>query len=278
MTMWTRPWIPVNMDHMTGKVTINDNVIITYEKFDADAAKNGKINVFPAPKGPFVIKEKYNAKPATGSPVEGLKLLERMSWGEAVATNKGAIEAIFAIALAPAEVPGFKLDYVLNNGERLTLRPNEEYWMVATTGRVIEHWHTCTMTCKVPELYRVKPSAYVEINVETAKKLGIKPGDWVTVESPRGKVTLPAHVLDPKTGLGGPRTDYMFIPWFDPNKLANALTLDNYDVQPYFFQPDFKTCAAYVRKARPDEIPPGGIYSKQQTAKPKYDIYSVMKM
>jgi len=80
-------------------------------------------------------------------------------------------------------------------------------------------------------------------------------------------------VLNPRTALGGPRKDYMFIPWYDEDKLVNALTLDNYDVQPYFFQPDFKTCAAKVRKARPDEIPAKEIcLTGQQTAKPKYNI------
>ncbi len=272
MTMWARPWLPVNLDHKTGKMTINKKVIITHEKLDADAVFKGKISVFTAPKGPFVVTEKYVAEPASGDPERGLQLLEQMSWSDALATSKGDVEAIFEIALAPAEAPGFDLKYKLPNGKVIDVRNAADYPMVATTGRVIEHWHTCTMTCRVPELYRVKPSAYAEINVKTAKKLGLKPGDWVVVESPRGKVVVPVRILNPKTGLGGPRADYTFIPWFDQYKLANAFTLDNYDVQPYFFQPDFKTAATRIRKARPDEIPPGGIWSKEQTAKPNYDI------
>jgi nitrate reductase NapA len=277
MTIWARPWLPVNMDHQTGKVTINDNVIITWEHLDADAVFKGKISVFSAPKGPFTITKKVVGKP-TGNVQRGLEVLAKKSWGDALKSNYDDVQAIFQIALAPAEAPGFVMKYRLPNGEVIVVRDAANYPMVATTGRVIEHWHTCTMTCKVPELVRVKPSAYVEINKKVAEKLGIRDGEWVTVESPRGKVTVPARVLDPKTGLGGPRADYTFIPWFDANKLANAITLDNYDVQPYFFQPDFKTCAAYIRKARPDEIPPGGVRSPVQTGKPKYDIYSVMRM
>ncbi len=277
MTIWARPWLPVNMDHETGKQEINDNVIITWEHLNADAVFKGKISVFAAPKGPFEVLKKVVGKP-TGNVMKGLEVLAKKSWGEALKSNYDDVQAIFQIALAPAEAPGFTMKYRLPNGEVLVVRDAAEYPMVATTGRVIEHWHTCTMTCKVPELVRVKPSAYVEINKKVAEKLGIRDGEWVTVESPRGKVTVPARVLDPKTGLGGPRADYTFIPWFDANKLANAITLDNYDVQPYFFQPDFKTCAAYIRKARPDEIPPGGVRSPVQTGKPKYDIYSVMKM
>jgi nitrate reductase NapA len=271
MTMWTRPWIPVNMDHKTGQITINKTVIITHEQLDADAVFKGKISVFPAPKGPFKITYKTTAVPADGDPERGLQILEQMSWDDALAAYKGDITAIFEIALAPAEAPGFTLRYRTADGEVITVRKDEGYPLVATTGRVIEHWHTCTMTCRVPELFRVKPSAYVEINVELANKLGIRPGDWVVVESPRGKVVVPARVLNPKIGLGGPRKDYLFIPWFDPNKLANALTLDNYDVQPYFFQPDFKTCAARIRKAKPNEIPPS-ITSPKQTASANYDI------
>ena len=270
MTIWARPWLPVIMDHETGEVKINTKVIITREKLDADAVFKGKISVFPEPKGPFKIIEKHVAEPASGDPIRGLEVLSTKSWGEALKTNFGDIEAIFEIALAPAEAPGFTLKYRLENGEVIVVRDAKDYPLVATTGRVIEHWHTCTMTCRVPELKRVKPEAYVEVPIGLAKKLGISDGDWVTVESPRGKVTLRARVLNPATGLGGPRIDYLFIPWFDENKLANALTLDNYDVQPYFFQPDYKTCAARIRKARPDEIPSS---PSQQTAKPKYNIY-----
>ena len=278
MTIWARPWLPVIIDHETGEVKINKQVIITYEKLDAKSVFNGKISVFDETKnGPFKIVEKHTGVPASGDPERGLELLKTMSWGEALKKSRGDIEAIFEIALAPAEAPGFTLKYRLEDGRVITVRDATGYPMVATTGRVIEHWHSGTMTCRAPELRRVKPEAYVEIHEETASKLGIKDGDWVVVESPRGQLVVRAKVLNPKTALGGPRRDYMFIPWFDEDKLANALTLDNYDVQPYFFQPDFKTCAATVRKARPNEVP----RSKEaetcltgvQTSKPKYNIY-----
>ena len=273
MTIWARPWLPVIMDHNTGEVKINKQVIITYEKLDADLVFKGKISVFSEPKGPFKVVEKHTALPASGDPEKGLQVLATKTWGEALQSNFGDVEAIFEIALAPAEAPGFTLKYKLDNGQTLVVRDAKKYPMVITTGRVVEHWHSGTMTCRVPELRRVKPEAYVEIHKDVADKLGIKEGDWVTVESPRGKVTVRAKILNPRTALGGPRRDYMFIPWYDEDKLVNALTLDNYDVQPYFFQPDFKTCAAYVRKARPDEIPSKEIcLTGQQTAKPKYNI------
>ncbi len=268
MTIWARPWLPVIMDHETGEVKINTNVIITYEELDAKAVLDGKISIFTEPKGPFKIVKKLIGTPASGDPIRGLEVLATKSWGDALKTNRGDIEAIFQIALAPAEAPGFTLKYKTEEGV-ITVRDAKDYPLVMTTGRVIEHWHTATMTGRVPELRRVKPEAYVEIRKELAEQLGIKEGEWVTIESPRGKVTVKAVILDPKTGLGGPRADYVFVPWFDENKLANALTLDNYDVQPYFFQPDFKTCAARIRKARPDEIPKS---PTQQTGHPKYPL------
>ena len=279
MTIWARPWLPVIMNHETGEVKINPKVIITREKLDVDAVFKGKISVFSEPKGPFKVLEKHIGVPASGDPVKGLEVLRTKTWGEALKSNRGDVEAIFQIALAPAEAPGFTLSYRLEDGTVLTVRDAKDYPLVMTTGRVIEHWHTGTMTGRVPELRRVKPTAYVEIRKELADQLGIKQGDWVTIESPRGKLTVPAIVLDPRTGLGGPRIDYTFVPWFDENKLANALTLDNYDVQPYFFQPDYKTCAARIRKARPDEIPadcagknPLHCVSRTQTGHPKYQL------
>ena len=269
MTIWARPWLPVVIDHKTGEVKINKKVVITRERLDVDMVFKGKISVFSEPKGPFKIVEKHEALPASGDPEKGLQVLATKTWGEAVKSNRGDIEAIFEIALAPAEVPGFAVKYKLDNGQVVTVRDATGYELVATTGRIVEHWHTATMTGRVPELKRVKPAAYVEIRKELAEKLGIKDGDWVTVESPRGKVTVKAVILNPRTGLGGPRMDYVFIPWFDENKLANALTLDNYDVQPYFFQPDYKTCAARIRKATSDEIPKSDV---EQTGKPKYSI------
>jgi len=119
--------------------------------------------------------------------------------------------------------------------------PDEEYPFVLTTGRVIDHWHTGTMTMKVPELQRSFPSAYVEINTADAKTLGIKHGDDVLLETRRGKMTLTARVGDVcRQGL-------VFVPWFDANKLINKLTIDAFD--PGSKQPEFKICAVKLKKA-----------------------------
>jgi len=118
--------------------------------------------------------------------------------------------------------------------------PDAEYPFVLTTGRVIDHWHTGTMTMKVPELKRSFPSAYVEINNEDAKRLKINNGDQIRLITRRDKMDLPARVSD--VCLPG----LVFVPWFDAKKLINKLTLDAFD--PGSKQPEYKICAVKIQK------------------------------
>ena len=107
--------------------------------------------------------------------------------------------------------------------------------------RVIDHWHTATMTGKVPELQKANPSAFVEINEEDAANYGIKHGDSVILETRRDAMELPARVSDVcRPGL-------VAVPFFDPKKLVNKLFLDATD--PASREPEYKICAARIRKA-----------------------------
>jgi nitrate reductase NapA len=119
--------------------------------------------------------------------------------------------------------------------------PDAEYPFVLTTGRQIEHWHTGTMTLKVPELKRSAPDAYVEINPRDAAKVGVKNKDKVKVTSRRGSITLEAKVVDvPRDGL-------VFMPMHYPDRMINSLTTDAYDAMSK--QPEFKICAVKLEKA-----------------------------
>ncbi len=80
--------------------------------------------------------------------------------------------------------------------------PDREFPFWLTTGRVLEHWHTGTMTQRVPELNHAMPRAYVEMNAQDAVELGFDNGQMVVVESRRGKMDLPVW-LD---GRGRPPT------------------------------------------------------------------------
>ena len=120
--------------------------------------------------------------------------------------------------------------------------PDDEYPMWLCTGRVLEHWHTGTMTMRAAPLRRAMPGAYVEINRKDAAELGIGNGDPVEVETRRGALRLPAWI----DGRGQPERGNLFIPFFDEHALANVLTLENYD--PFSKQPDYKKCAARIRR------------------------------
>jgi len=156
--------------------------------------------------------------------------------------------ALKNIALSPAEFHNLRHEYRKADGSTLMIIDTTDYKYGACTGRVVEHWHTGSMTTRVPELNRAVPGAYVEISQVLAKRLKIKEGDRVIVESPRGKVELPAKVLDVTKATGGPRHDYVFVPWFDEYKLINMIMRDAYD--PFSFQPDYKMFAVKIYKGK----------------------------
>ncbi|HWU38550.1 MAG TPA: molybdopterin-dependent oxidoreductase, partial [Candidatus Acidoferrum sp.] len=121
--------------------------------------------------------------------------------------------------------------------------PDPEYPFWLTTGRVLEHWHTGTMTRRVLELHRAWPAAPVWLNPDDAKTLGIRMGDKVRVTSRRGEIVARAQT----GGRNTPPQGMVFVPFFDENVLINLATLDAFD--PISKEPDFKKCAVRVAKA-----------------------------
>jgi nitrate reductase NapA len=121
--------------------------------------------------------------------------------------------------------------------------PDAEYPFWLCTGRVLEHWHTGSMTRRVRQLHQAVPGAYVEVNPADADRIGVQPGQPVRVVSRRGSLELPAVV----NGRGQPPRGSVFIPFFDERLLANVLTLDAMDN--ISKQPDFKKCAVRLERA-----------------------------
>jgi nitrate reductase (cytochrome) len=121
--------------------------------------------------------------------------------------------------------------------------PDEEYPFWLNTGRVLEHWHTGTMTRRIPELQRAVPRAYAELHAADARELGIHRGDIVRIESRRGKMDLPVWI----NGRGKPPRGQVFVPFFDETMLINEVTLHEHD--PFSFQPDYKKCAVRVSRS-----------------------------
>ncbi|MEH6472014.1 MAG: nitrate reductase catalytic subunit NapA [Halopseudomonas sp.] len=121
--------------------------------------------------------------------------------------------------------------------------PDEEYDLWLSTGRVLEHWHTGTMTRRVPELYRAVPDAVVFMHPEDAKKRGLRRGQEAKVVSRRGEIKIRVETR----GRNRPPEGLVFIPFFDASRLVNKLTLDATD--PLSKETDYKKCAVKIVKA-----------------------------
>ncbi len=120
--------------------------------------------------------------------------------------------------------------------------PDDEYPFWLSTGRILEHWHTGSMTRRVPELHQAAPAAWVEINRADAQELNVQNGDAVRLVSRRGEIVLEARIDD----RGRPPRRSLFVPFFDESRLVNLLTLDAMDN--ISKEPDFKKCAVRVEK------------------------------
>ncbi len=121
--------------------------------------------------------------------------------------------------------------------------PDAQYPFWLNTGRILEHWHTGSMTRRLPALHRAAPRAYVEIHPDDARSLGIQDGDPVKLTSRRGTLTLPYNAH----GKGKVSKGTVFVAFFDEAKLINQLTLDAYC--PISAEPDYKRCAVQVERA-----------------------------
>lgn len=121
--------------------------------------------------------------------------------------------------------------------------PDQEFPFWLATGRVLEHWHSGSMTRRIKQLHQSVPESYAELHPDDAKALGVADGDQVKVASRRGELVLPARV----EGRGQPPKGSVFIPFFDEGHLVNLVTLDAMDN--ISKQPDYKKCAVRVTKA-----------------------------
>lgn len=118
--------------------------------------------------------------------------------------------------------------------------PCADYPLILTTGRVLYHYHTRTMTGKVDGLNALSPHSFVEINPATAAKLGIADGEKVAVTTRRGKVEVNAKIT------GKLKESVIFMPFHFVDGSANTLT--NPALDPIAKIPEYKSCAAKVAK------------------------------
>ncbi len=120
--------------------------------------------------------------------------------------------------------------------------PDDEYDLWLCTGRVLEHWHSGSMTQRVPELYRAYPDALIFMHPEDAKKRGLRRGMTAKLETRRGEITMQVETR----GRNRPPEGLIFAPWFDARRLVNKLTLDA--TCPISKETDYKKCAVKVTR------------------------------
>ncbi|WP_171229562.1 formate dehydrogenase subunit alpha [Ruegeria sp. HKCCA4008] len=118
--------------------------------------------------------------------------------------------------------------------------PDDEYPMIATTGRQLEHWHTGSMTRRAKVLDAVEPEANCSMNPRTLKLMGIDPGEMIRLTTRRGSIEI---MVRADRAIA---EDMVFIPFAYVEAAANILT--NSAIDPYGKIPEFKFSAIRVEK------------------------------
>ncbi len=148
---------------------------------------------------------------------------EDIVFGEGFPTKSGRAKLVAASIIPPDE------------------QPDDDYPMVLTTGRQLEHWHTGAMTRRASVLDELEPEAVASMSPEDFARLNIAPGDPIRVTTRRGAIELKSR-LDGAVPAG-----LVFIPFCYAEAAANVLT--NPALDPFGKIPEFKYCAARVERA-----------------------------
>ncbi len=125
--------------------------------------------------------------------------------------------------------------------------PNEEFPFVLNTGRLLEHWHTGSMTRRSYALDAISPRAEVYVHPDDAAELGLADGEMARVSSRRGTIVLAAR-LSHREARGN-----CFIPFHFREAAANLLTID--EIDPVGKIPEFKFCAVRIEAAAAPDGP-----------------------
>ncbi|MCC2957296.1 formate dehydrogenase subunit alpha [Massilia sp. IC2-477] len=136
-------------------------------------------------------------------------------------------------------------------------RPDADYPMVLITGRQLEHWHTGSMTRRAAVLDAIEPDPVALVHPLDLERLGVKPGEAITISSRRGEVVLYARA-DDSSPVGA-----IFVPFCYYEAAINRLT--NAALDPFGKIPEFKYCAIKVSPG--GEVAAQGSYGGGQILK-----------
>ena len=121
-------------------------------------------------------------------------------------------------------------------------QPGKGFPFILNTGRTVEHWHTRTKTAQVALLERMSPNAWLEMNPEDARRLGLKSHENVSLVSRRGQV----HNVELRlTEIIAP--GQLFMPFHFVETNVNEVTQDAFD--PISREPNYKQCAVRVERS-----------------------------
>jgi formate dehydrogenase major subunit len=119
--------------------------------------------------------------------------------------------------------------------------PDDEYPMVLSTGRVLEHWHTGSMTRRSSVLDQIEPEAVAFMSPKDMRRMNVRPGDFVRLETRRGAVEIKI-----RSDRDVPE-NMVFMPFCYAEAAANLLT--NPALDPFGKIPEFKFCAVRAERA-----------------------------
>src|SRR6478752_2722952 len=119
--------------------------------------------------------------------------------------------------------------------------PDDAYPMVLSTGRVLEHWHTGSMTRRSSVLDQIEPEAVAFMSPKDMRRLSVWPGDFIRLETRRGAVEVKV-----RSDRDVPE-NMVFMPFCYAEAAANLLT--NPALDPFGKIPEFKFCAARAERA-----------------------------
>ena len=145
---------------------------------------------------------------------------QEIVFGDKFPTDNGKGKFVYANVISPDEIP------------------DNDYPMILTTGRQLEHWHTGAMTRKASNLNAIEPEATVCLSPNDIESKKVKPGDLIKVSTKRGSIKI--RVREDRSIPEG----VIFIPFCYNEAAANILT--NPALDPYGKIPEFKYCAANI--------------------------------
>ncbi len=144
-----------------------------------------------------------------------------------------------------------------------------DYPLILTTGRILEHYHTGTMSRRARVLNALHPKGAIDINPEDAIKLGITDGDLVSIASERGKIEAPANLTD-KTSPG---LAFMAFHWKEsPVNILTSAALDPVAKIPEFKVSAVKAVLAVLDRATQDNAFLARLAENPAKALKEYDL------